>query len=128
MYTLKDEVVSGSTDFLSMKHVSNTGLWHVRLGHVSESGLVELEKQNLIGGDKVEKLEFYKRYVFFKSCRVMFNKDKQKTHGLLDYIHANIWGPARNHSHSGARYFISIVNDYSRNLWIFTQKTKDKNL
>lgn len=31
----------------------------------------------------------------------------------------------RNPSQSGARYFLSIVDDYSRKLWIFIQKTKD---
>lgn len=48
------------------------------------------------------------------------------TNGSLNYIHANLWGLARNHSHSGARCFLSIVDDYSIKLWIFTQKTKDE--
>src|SRR3954471_14389874 len=80
----------------------------MRLGHVNERGLVELGKQNLLGGDKVEKLKFCEPCVFEKYCRVKFNKGKQRTHGSLDYIHADIWGPARSPSHSGARYFLSV--------------------
>lgn len=67
LYSLDDAVVSGSVDFASMKPMSKTELWHMRLGHVSEKGLVELGKQNLLGGDKVEKLKFYETYVFGKS-------------------------------------------------------------
>lgn len=55
-----------------------------------------------------------------------FNKGKQKTHGSLDYNHADLWGPARNSLHSGARYFISIVDDYSRKLYVFIQNNKDE--
>ena len=41
LYTLEVEVVSGLADVASTKPVSKTGLWHKRLGHVSERGLVE---------------------------------------------------------------------------------------
>ena len=126
LYTLVAEVVSGSTNVASTKPLSKTEIWHMRLGHVSERGLVELGKQNLLGGDKVEKLKFCEPCVLGKSCRVKFNKGKQRTHGSLDYIHADLWGPARCPSHSGARYFLSIVDDYSRKLWVFIQKTKDE--
>ena len=66
LYTIEAEDVSGSTNVASMKLMSKTGLWHMRLGHVSERGLVELGKQNLLGGDKVEKLEFCESCVFGK--------------------------------------------------------------
>ena len=109
----------------SKKHVSKTELWHKRLGHVNERGLVELSKENLLCGDKVKKLDFCKPCVYGKSCRVKFNKGKQRTYRSLDYIHADLWGPARNYSHSEARYFLSIFDDYSRKLWVFIQKAKD---
>ena len=44
----------------------------------------------------------------------------------MDYIHVDLWGPSRTPSHSGARYFLSMVDDYSRKLWIFILKTKDE--
>lgn len=96
------------------------------LGHANEKGLVKLGKKNLLGGDKVKKLEFYEPYVFGKACRVKFNKSKQRTHESLDYIYVDLLVPARSPSHSGARYFLSIIDDYSRNLWVYIQNTKDK--
>src|ERR1051325_1014105 len=49
LYTLEGEVVSDATKFVSMKPFSKKEIWHMRLGHVSERGLVELGKQNLLG-------------------------------------------------------------------------------
>lgn len=97
----------------STKPNSKIELWHKRVSHVSERGLVELSKQNMIYGNKVEELEFCEPRVFGKSCRVKFKKGKQITHGSIDYIHADLWGSQRNPSHSCERYFISLVDDYS---------------
>lgn len=113
MYTLKDEVRSGSINVASTKPMSKTEPFHKRLGHVSEKGFVKLSKQNMLLGDKVEKLEFCEPCVFAKSCRVEFNKGKHRTHESLNYTHDDLWGPARNPSHSGTRYFLSIIDDYS---------------
>lgn len=55
-----------------------------------------------------------------------FNKGKERTHGSFDYIHADVWGLARNPSHLGAKYFLCIVDNYSIKLWVFIQKTKDE--
>src|SRR3954467_7687941 len=90
LYTLEAEVVSGSTTVASMKPLSKTEIWHMRLGHVSERDLVELGKQNLLGGDKVKNLKFCESCVLGKSCKVKFNKGKQRTHGSLNYIHADL--------------------------------------
>ena len=127
LYTLEAEVVSGLADVATIKPKSENELWHNRLGHINERGMVELSKQNLLCGDKVEKLEFCEHCVFGKSCRVKFNKGKQRIHGSLDCIHVDLLGPARNPLHSGARYFLSIVDDYSQKIWVFTQKAKDEN-
>jgi hypothetical protein len=34
-------------------------LWHMRLGHMGEQGMLELHKKNLLKGVKTCKLEFY---------------------------------------------------------------------
>ena len=62
----------------------------MRLGHVSERDLVELGKQNFLGGDKVENLKFYEPCVLGKSCKVKFNTGKQRAHESLDYIHVDL--------------------------------------
>jgi transposase InsO family protein len=39
--------------------------------------------------------------------------------GVLDYVHSHVWGPVSVSSHSGAHYFVSFIDDYSRKVWIF---------
>ena len=93
---------------------------------MSERGLVELCKQGLLYGDKVEKLNFCEHCVYDKAYRTKFGVGQQGTKGTLDLIHADLWGPSRTLSHSGARYFLTCVDDFSRKLWIHILKTKDE--
>ena len=42
----------------------------------------------------------------------------------LELIYSNIWGPAPVLSTSGARYYISFLDDATKFLWIFPLKLK----
>ncbi|KAL0435944.1 UNVERIFIED_CONTAM: Retrovirus-related Pol polyprotein from transposon TNT 1-94 [Sesamum radiatum] len=33
---------------------------------------------------------------------------------ILDYVHADVWGPANIETHGGNRYFLSIIDNFSR--------------
>jgi len=59
LYSLEGGVVAGSVASVSVRDMSRIELWHRRLGHVSERGLMELCKQGLLCDDKVEKLNFF---------------------------------------------------------------------
>nr|GEV54353.1 retrotransposon protein, putative, Ty1-copia subclass [Tanacetum cinerariifolium] len=78
-------------------------VWHKRLGHISEAGLQVLEKQGLF--DK-------------KSL------GRHTTQRVIDYVHSNLWGPSQVESLGGKRYFLSIVDDYSRRLWVYLLRFK----
>ena len=67
----------------------------MRLGHMGERGMMELQKRNLLKGIKTCKLDFYKYCVFGKQNKVQFNIATHRTEGFLDYVHTNIWGPVR---------------------------------
>ncbi|GJX50519.1 ribonuclease H-like domain-containing protein [Tanacetum coccineum] len=48
---------------------------------------------------------------------------------LFDVSKSNcidLWGPYRVHSREGYRYFLSIVDDYSKAVWVYLVKTKDE--
>ena len=117
IYSLLGSTVSGTSSSLAVDHkLNNNILWHRRLGHVSQKGLTELAKQGLLGDKHLEDLEFCETCAYGKSSRVKLVIGIQRTKGTLDYIHSDLWGPARTHSHSGSRYFMSLVDDYSRKL------------
>ncbi|KAE8720084.1 Trigalactosyldiacylglycerol 1 isoform 2 [Hibiscus syriacus] len=60
-------------------------LWHMRLAHLSESGMVELHKRNLLHDVKNCKLDFCKYCVLGKQNKVRFKNGKHTTDVILDY-------------------------------------------
>ncbi|GJU83564.1 retrovirus-related pol polyprotein from transposon TNT 1-94 [Tanacetum coccineum] len=82
------KVESGEASVGIQEKESLAQVWHKRLGHISEAGLHELERRDVLG-----------------------NK------GL---------GPSRVESMSGCRYFLSIVNDYLRRVWVHFLRHKNE--
>jgi LTR polyprotein gag-polypeptide-like protein/Pol polyprotein/gag-pre-integrase-like protein/zinc knuckle protein len=101
--------ISGSKD-----HTECTRIWHMRLGHMSEKGLSLLSGQGLLKNMKKPQMEFCEHCVYGKAHRVKFCTSKHKSKGLLDYVHTDVWGPAKVTSKGGSRYFVTFVDDYSR--------------
>ncbi|GKD93654.1 retrovirus-related pol polyprotein from transposon TNT 1-94, partial [Tanacetum coccineum] len=78
-----------------------------------------LEKQGLFGKKSIGKLDFCENYVLGKSHRVSFGVGRHTTQGVIDYVHSDLWGPSQVESLGDKRYFLSIVDDYSRRLWVY---------
>ncbi|KAG8472449.1 hypothetical protein CXB51_034191 [Gossypium anomalum] len=77
---------AGSTTLLVMQlslplpcQMMITKLWHMRLGHMSENGMVELSKRGLLDGQGICKLNFCEHCVFGKQKRVRFTRGIHKT-------------------------------------------------
>nr|KYP69064.1 Retrovirus-related Pol polyprotein from transposon TNT 1-94 [Cajanus cajan] len=103
-----------------------TYLWHMRLGHMSERGMMILSRQQLLGNHTVKELRFYEQCVFGKQHRIKFPKAQHSTKSTLDYIHSDCRGPSQVPSLGGGRYFLSIIDNYSRMTWIFIMKHKNQ--
>ncbi|KAG8492966.1 hypothetical protein CXB51_010297 [Gossypium anomalum] len=101
-----------------------TKLWHMRLGHMSENGMVELSKRGLLDGQGICKLNFCEHYVFGKQKRVRFTRGIHNTKRTLEYIHSDLWGPSRVPSRGGANYMLTFIDDISRKVWAFFLKQK----
>jgi hypothetical protein len=128
LYHLASETMTGEAPFstLTDSDATSTHLWHMRLGHMNERGLEELSKRGLLGGAKTGKLDFCEHCVFGKQCKVKLTTTINCTKGTLDYIHSNVWGPSREPSKGGARYFVTFIDDFSRKVWLYALKSKDE--
>ena len=51
-----------------------------------------------------------------------------KSKGILNYIHADLWGPARTPTQGGNLYFLSLIDEYSRNIWVYLLKNMSEAL
>ncbi|KAH9725257.1 hypothetical protein KPL70_007804 [Citrus sinensis] len=70
-------------------------LRQVRLGHIGEKGLKELEKQGVLGNDKLGNLDLCEDYVLGKVTRTSFKRSVHKSKDKLEYVHSYLWGPAQ---------------------------------
>uniref|UniRef100_A0A2N9EPJ3 CCHC-type domain-containing protein n=1 Tax=Fagus sylvatica TaxID=28930 RepID=A0A2N9EPJ3_FAGSY len=126
VYKLLGNTILGGVAAVVESEDDDTLLWHMRLGHISERGMRELHKRNLLTGIKSCKLDFCKYCIMGKQCRVRFKTATHKTKGILDYVHSDIWGPVRTPSKGGAQYFMSFIDDYSRKAWVYFLKNKSE--
>ncbi|GMJ01284.1 hypothetical protein HRI_003797600 [Hibiscus trionum] len=89
IYKLLGSIVVGGAHSVE-SYDDNTKLWRMRLGHLSERGMVELHKRNLLQGVKSGKLDFCEFCVLGKQTKVSFTTGKHKTEVILDYVHSDV--------------------------------------
>ena len=58
--------------------------------------------------------------------KVSFKAAIHRTKLTFDYVHSGLWGPSREPSIEGSRYLLTIIDDYSRKVWVFFLKSKDE--
>ncbi|GBN36219.1 Retrovirus-related Pol polyprotein from transposon RE1 [Araneus ventricosus] len=51
---------------------------------------------------------------------------KRVTKSVLDKVHMDLWGPAPVNSLGGSKYFLSIIDGFSRKIDVFTLKSKSE--
>jgi hypothetical protein len=124
LYVLRGSTLSGIVVVVSYDDSSKTNLWHKRLGHMTELGMAELAKRELIDGSDLSKFEFCEHCIFGKHKRVKFHASVHTTKGILDYVHPDIWGLSHRTSNGGANYMLTIIDDYSRKVWPYFLKHK----
>ncbi|KAL2242583.1 UNVERIFIED_CONTAM: Retrovirus-related Pol polyprotein from transposon TNT 1-94 [Sesamum indicum] len=108
---------------------NKTTLWHKRLGHISMKGLEFLKRDGVLN-EKIDKLDFCDECVMGKHHRVHFptspSPNPSMSTCILDYVHADVWGPSNVTTHGGNRYFLSIIDNYSRKVFVFLMKHKSE--
>lgn len=99
----------------SLAEAECADLWHCRFGHISESGMATLVRENLALGVrfKPEKINFSDVCVLRKHSREPFNGARCRAIRPLQRIHSDVCGPIEPPSWDGHRYFVSFVDDQS---------------
>jgi len=104
--------------------ISSADLWHNRLGHVSLSRLNFIAKNFL--NFPVQSIKSCPICPLAKQSRLPFCHSIISSVKPFELIHCDIWGRYRHSSISGAFYFLTIVDDYSRFTWIFLMSHKNE--
>ncbi|GBM60018.1 Retrovirus-related Pol polyprotein from transposon TNT 1-94 [Araneus ventricosus] len=105
---------------------------HRRFCHVNIPFIQSMSKNNSVKGiehlskSKVENCVDFK---IGKPTRSSLKKNytyRRTTQRCLDTVHCDLWGPAPVTSMGGNRYFLSIIDDYSRKVDVYIIKGKEQ--
>ena len=112
----------GGAEGDSVQHVSvhnaasTLELWHKRMGHPSEKVVKLLPPVSNLKGSLNKACEICFRA---KHPRDKFPLSDNKATRIFEKIHCDLWGSYKHVSSCGARYFLTIVDDFSRAVWIY---------
>ncbi|KAF5799967.1 putative RNA-directed DNA polymerase [Helianthus annuus] len=107
---------------LCFNSLNNNNLWHSRLGHPADQVLSILKSDiGITENAKHNPCEVCHRA---KQVRVPFPLSEHKTKQLGDIIHLDVWGPYKITSKDGFKYFLTVVDDYTRAVWCYLLKSK----
>ncbi|CAM8886686.1 unnamed protein product [Rhodiola kirilowii] len=99
-----------------------TKLWHLRLGHVPFNKI-----QSCVSVDSCKDSHMHCHICpQAKQTRLPFPISHSISQSLFDLVHVDIWGPYKESTLTGARYFLTIVEDLSRVTWTFLMKYKSE--
>jgi len=83
-----------------------------------------LSKDKLSGLKSVE-LDFCEDYVHGEQKRVCFSTVRKTPKAeKLELVHTDVWGKASVHSLRGSLYFVTVIDDSSRKVWVYFLKHK----
>ena len=106
--------------------VEKAQLWHKRLAQISERSLQDPERPRLLCVDKLGKLDFCEDCIYGMAARLKLNKSIHITSDTLNYVHSKLGGTSKHKTLGDDRYFMTIIDDFSRNLWVYILKSKDQ--
>ena len=99
----------------------NFDVWHYRLGHSSYS------VSNIDGEVHFSKIPNEKPCSICplaKLHKLPFPLSIHKTEKCFELLHCDIWGPCNEIGSDGSKYFLTIVDDFSRCTWNYMLKLK----
>lgn len=93
---------------------TNFILWHDRLGHPSTEVLSKLQFVEF--GESMHVCDVFHSA---KQTRTPFPLSDINTIRCFELLHMDVWGPYHVASISSAKYFLTVVDDFSRSVWTF---------
>ncbi|GBN71268.1 Retrovirus-related Pol polyprotein from transposon TNT 1-94 [Araneus ventricosus] len=123
-YPLLDSVMYTSVDL---------NLIHKRLCHVNIPIIKDVYKNKSVKGLEKVNIKINNESCIAcnvgKATRTSLKKNyvyKRVTKSVLDKVYMDLWGPAPVNSLGGSKYFLSIIDDFSRKIDVFTLKSKSE--
>ena len=98
---------------------SSSELWNRRISHINYKALPYVRKVvTRLLYLKIDPEGTYKGCARGKNIKNPFSKSETKNKGTLELNHSDVCGPTPSTYLSGYEYYVTFIDDYSRNTWI----------
>ncbi|KAL2920586.1 Retrovirus-related Pol polyprotein from transposon RE1 [Bienertia sinuspersici] len=122
LYTLsKQEGKSGSVQLAAVSEEAK--LWHLRFGHLPFSKLQYVDSSIKCDANHDEICQVCPKA---KQARLPFPVSLSITNKSFEIIHVDVWGPYKVVTHDKCNMFFTIVDDWSRQTWVFMLRNKSE--
>jgi hypothetical protein len=103
---------------------SHFDLWHWRLGHPAPT--LSSQFNNIDSSIKFSNKCSCTICPLAKQTRLQFSRSSITTVKCFELVHFDVWGPYNNAHFSGAKFFLTVVDDFSRSTWVFLMNHKSE--
>lgn len=124
-------VETSNSACLMSKSSDVSWLWHMRMGHVNYKSLVMMNKDQMVHGlpKIIPPNVVCDGCLMSKQARKPFPaKANYSATKVLQLVHVDLCGPIQPSTSAGNKYFMLLVDDFSRAMWVFMLKQKDEAL
>ena len=134
LYQLDTKVMHGA-ETSSLAHSEANShpleLWYKRLGHLNANSMKSL--QTMVSGMDVQAVPNDVHSLACEGCvegkqarRPFPTEGGTRAKKILELVHSDVCGPMKTPSIGGARYFLTFIDDFSRNIWVYVLKSKSE--
>ena len=106
--------------------ISKDELWHYRLGHLSHKQLQTLSQQFPTISCPNNSSIPCNVCQFAKQKCLSYKVSNSNAKCAFELVHFDIWGPFSTTSIHGHKYFLTVLDDFTRFTWVFLLKSKSE--
>ncbi|KAK9053340.1 hypothetical protein SSX86_029973 [Deinandra increscens subsp. villosa] len=120
---------TGTSQCLQVRIGNESGIWHSRLGHVNVHTLEQMTSSGIVLGVPRIKgdSQICDTCLAGKQIRNSFPKESEyKTKNILELVSMDLCGPMTPATKTGIRYFMLLVDEHSRYMWVYFLKNKNE--
>lgn len=122
---------SATAGTISETRTQDFNIWHQRLEHVNKRCLSEMVKKQIVKNIKFKPGDVNvpcEICIKGKQTRLPFQETHSRSKNKLEIVHADLCGPMRTVSKGGAKYFLLLIDDYTRWVEVFFLQQKSDTL
>ena len=121
------KVVEPKSKKQNISHKDDAYLWHLRLSHININRIERVTKdEGPLRRLKVSSLPVYESFLEGKLTKRSFSTKGEKAKEPLGLIHYDACGPLNVQERGGYEYFVTFIDDYSRNGYAYLMQRKSK--